>query len=150
MSKRYLVAGVGNTLRGDDGVGIKALAYLKNKLNNKDFDFFEFSTQSIDILNYIKQYLYTFIIDAADFGAPAGSVKGFYLEDLNSGTVKNRLSTHSLSLLDFLKLYKMLDIRNKVYVIGIQPNNLLLCNDLSSEVKASFPGVLNQITKILN
>ncbi len=150
MSKRYLVAGVGNTLRGDDGAGIKALDYLKNKLNNKDFDFFEFSTQSIDILNYVKQYLYTFIIDAADFGAPAGSVRGFYLEDLSRGAIKNRLSTHSLSLPDLLKLYKMLNIRNKVYVIGIQPNNLILRNDLSSQVTASFPGVLSRITKILN
>ena len=109
----------------------------------------EFSIQSIDILNYIKRYLYTFIIDAADFGAPAGSVSGFYLEDLEFSSIKNRLSTHSLSLSDLLKLYKMLNIPNKVYVVGIQPNNLFLRNDLSSEVEASFPSVLSQITKII-
>ena len=56
MSKRYLVAGVGNTLRGDDGVGIKALAYLKNKLNEKIDSFIKSSTikKLLDIILFMK------------------------------------------------------------------------------------------------
>ena len=145
MPKRYLIAGVGSVLRGDDGVGIKALGYLKAKLNHQDFDFLEFATQSFDILNYIKQYHLTFIIDAVNFGMPAGHVRSFSLEDINLGAEKNNLSSHAISLNDLLKLYKTLGIKNKVCIIGIQPGNTSYGRELSPEVIRSFPNILEKI-----
>jgi len=145
LPERYLIAGVGNTLRSDDGVGIKALEYLKERSGLRNFDFLEFATKSIDILNYIKEYAVTFIIDAVDFGAEVGQVRLFALENINLPVDENRVSSHSLSLKDLARLYKMLKIKSKVYIVGIQPGNLSYGQELSVEVLESFPEVLARI-----
>lgn len=148
--KKYLIAGVGNILRGDDGVGIKVLEYLKGNLPAADFDFLEFASKSIDILNYLKNYPVTFIIDALDIGLPAGAVKLFGLEDISPAGDENKISSHSLSLKELRRLYRVLAMKNQVFVIGIQIKDLSFTEGLSPEVKAVFPAVLKYIKDRVN
>lgn len=151
MPKKYLIAGVGNTLRSDDGIGIKALEYLKTILDKNNFDFYQFSTMSIDIVHYIKEYSATFIIDALDYGARPGSIRAFALGDINLNLEgKTGTSSHGFSLKDLLKLYKTLDIKNSVYIIGIQPKDLSYKEGLSKEVSESLSCIHAEINQLLN
>ena len=148
MPKKYLVAGVGNILYGDDGAGIEVLKYLKPGLEQKEFKILEFSTQSIDLINYVKKYPVSFIIDAVDFKKPPGFVKAFGLEDVNANIRGNKVSSHGIKLSDFFNLYKALKIRNKIYIIGIQPKDMLFGAGLSREVLGSFPKILSEIKEV--
>ena len=148
MTKKCLIAGVGNTLRSDDGIGIKVLTYLKKNLPSKNFDFLEFANKSIDIINYITKYSGTFIIDTVQLNMPPGSVKSFGLEDININPSINKTSSHDISLKDLLNLLNTLDIKNKVYIIGMQPKNLSYGEKLSEEVYGSFPVILSEIKKL--
>jgi len=150
LPKRHLVAGVGNVLYGDDGAGIEALIYLKARLNQKQFEFLEFSTQSIDLINYIKKYPVNFIIDAVDFKMPPGFVKAFRLKDVNADMDSGKVSSHGIKLLDFLKLCKALKIKNKIYIIGVQPKEISFRQGLSKEVLDSFPKILSEIEKLIS
>lgn len=149
MPKQYLIAGVGSVLRGDDAIGIEALKYLKQNLSANKFDFREFSTQSIDLINYIKDYRASFILDAVDFKKHPGFVKAFELKDVLPGIDRANISSHGLSLCDLLKLHKALKIKNKVYVVGIQPKDISFGEGLSREVKQSLPKVLEKIKKLI-
>lgn len=144
-----MIAGVGSVLRGDDAIGIEALAYLKENLSARKFDFLEFSAQSIGLINYIKDYRVSFIIDAVDFKKEPGFVRAFQLKDISPGVEKASVSSHGLSLKDFLKLHKALKIKNKVYVVGIQPKDITFKRSMSAEVSASLPKVLSEIEELV-
>ncbi len=147
LKEKYLVAGVGNTWRGDDGLGIKALGFLREEFSEEEFDFLEFSNKSIDILNYLTAYSATFIIDAVDFGLPPGEVKLFELGKVNLEFTDHKISSHSLSLPELLELYRVLELKNKVFIIGVQPASLAYTEELSEKVKACFPQIITLIKK---
>lgn len=146
VDRRCLIAGVGNILRGDDGVGVRALEYLERRLDRRKFVFRDFSTQSLDLLNHITNYRRAFIIDAVDFAGPAGYTRAFCLDDLRSfGGGRGKVSSHSISLADLLKLCRLLRIEDRVWIIGIQPKDISWSRGLSRDVSRSLDYVCRKI-----
>lgn len=143
-----MVAGVGNTLRADDGIGIAALYYLQERLNRKGLEFKEIGTSGFDLINYIKDYESTIIIDAVNFGGAPGEVRSFTLEEVSIAARPTPQSTHDIDLKEVLRLYQALKLSIPVKIIGIQPKEIGLREGLSKEVESSLPEILaiaNQI-----
>jgi len=137
-----LIVGVGNDLKGDDGVGSYLCQQLKGKIAAKLID------AGTVPENYIQPIVKAgpdklVIVDAMEFGAEPGSVRLFDAGDLNSAV----MSTHSLSPRLFVDLIRK-EIDVDVCFLGVQPGQMELGEGLSPEVEAAareLAGVLSRV-----
>jgi len=125
---KTVIVGVGQILKGDDGAGPSICRQLQNKI----------CAEVIDAATVPENYIQTIIkkapqnlviIDAIDFAAPAGTIKIFKPQQLDSLV----LSTHVLSPHLFIDMIKK-QIEVEVCFIGIQPAQIGLGQPLSAEV----------------
>ncbi len=127
-----VIIGIGNTLKGDDGTGPLVCEQLSGKVCAEVID------ASTVPENYIQKIIKKapqnlLVIDAIDFGAPAGTINIFKPEQLNSFV----LSTHTLSPRVFVDVVCK-DIKVDVYFIGIQPAQMQPGQPLSEQVSEAI------------
>ncbi|MDD5064882.1 MAG: hydrogenase 3 maturation endopeptidase HyCI [Phycisphaerae bacterium] len=127
-SKTVLV-GIGNTLKGDDGIGPVVCQQLRQAI---------VSAELIDAgtvpENYIQRIIKKapqnlLIIDAVDFQAAPGTIEIFRPERLNSFV----FSTHALSPRLFAEMITQ-SIKVDVCFVGIQPAHTRLGDPMSPQV----------------
>lgn len=127
------VVGIGNILRGDDGLGPKLIESLRGeKINAVLFDC------GTAPENYILPILSTsadtiIFVDAADFGAPPGDIKILDADKISLAS----FSTHSPSPRLFIDLLKTGRDDLNIFFIAIQPKSAVLGENLSEETRSS-------------
>ncbi len=141
--KKTVIIGMGNSLKGDDGIG----PFVCNELSKKAL--------AADIINagtvpenYIQRIIKMepdalLVIDAIDFGGEAGRIRLLRPEQLN----KSAFSTHTLSphlFIEMIQQSKKVD----VYIIGIQPKQIKLGEGISKEVRQSAEELVSELIKI--
>lgn len=131
-----VILGIGNMLKGDDGVG----PYIISKIGN---------IQAIDAgtvpENYIQKIIDSrpdeiIIIDAIDFGGRPGEVRWF--TEIDSADIS--ISTHNLPprlFIDFIKQQTGAEIK----IIAIQPKGLKFNTPLSEEVKKAADTLIDDL-----
>jgi len=139
-----VVLGVGNRLRGDDGVGSVIAGRLTSIAGVNVFD-----TETVPE-NYIGKALSTgcesiLFIDAMDFGEMPGYFKLQKISALYDGY----LSTHGSSLtmiIDMLGKEKPIE----GYILGIQPENTSLNEEMSKVVHDTAAVITAALVKWLS
>lgn len=130
-----VIFGIGNVLKGDDGVGPYIIAETRNlKPETRNIQLIDGGTVPE---NYIQKIIDSrpdkiIIIDAIDFGGKPGDIKWF--TEINSANIS--ISTHNLPpevFIDFIKQQTNAEIK----IIAIQPKELKLNAPMSEEVKNS-------------
>ena len=165
---KVLVVGIGNTFRGDDGAGPVLIDSLKSKISalpaggqspksvnsssNRDS-----RTPACQLLlmnvgevpeNYIQKIVKLapdtiFFVDAADFGGSAGSTKLIDVKSLDGGG----FSTHNSSL-ELVINYLKAELRKiRIFLLGVQPENLRMGDGLSKAVENTLRDLENLILK---
>jgi hydrogenase 3 maturation protease len=128
-SSKTVIVGIGNTLKGDDGIGPVVCQQLRQA---------KVCAELIDAgtvpENYIQRIIKKtpknlLIIDAVDFQAPPGTIEIFTPEQLNSFV----FSTHTLSPRLFAEMVSR-NIKVDVYFVGIQPAHTRLGDSMSLQV----------------
>lgn len=127
---RVAIVGIGNILRGDDGLGPKFIEILKSR--NARASLFDCGTAPE---NYVFPILTSssdtvILIDAADLGEAAGSVRVFELNEISNVS----FSTHNPSPRLFTDLLKTGKEDIYIFVVSIQPKTTALGASLSDEV----------------
>jgi hydrogenase 3 maturation protease len=137
-----LIVGIGNTLKGDDGAGPLVCEQLSGKV----------CAELIDAGTVPENYIQTIIkksphnmliIDAVDFGAPAGTINIFKSEQLKSYA----FSTHTLSPRLFADMVRQ-EIKVDVYFIGIQPAQMQFGQPKSAQVSEAIQWLVGALTEI--
>ncbi len=124
-SKKVLFVGVGNPLRGDDGVGVFLAELLKPY-----FPVFIAGERPENLLSYELQGIETVIFrDACSFRGRRGDVRLLSIEE----TENHFLYSHRVPLHLIASLLKGL----KVYILGIEPDEFVPGTGLSNKVKKS-------------
>lgn len=151
---KEVVLGIGNILKGDDGVGIyiaeRVNKYLQHIKNGSKQDRFAEAGETIVIDCGTAPENYTSIIkkhnpdrlilvDAADMGLSPGSCRIIPPEEIKV----MHISTHNMPL-SFLISYISEFCRN-IVLIGIQPDKMELGTILSRAVRRSGSQVANLI-----
>ena len=140
---KTLVLGLGNTLLGDDGVGIhvaRSVAALRGE--GSSFDVVEASLGGTALLDVIAGYDTLILIDAlvTTQDRPAGTIQTLSLDDLEA-TPKS-CTSHTLDLRTTLKLGAELGYSMpgtvRIYAVEIEPRlefkeGLSACVELSAE-----------------
>ena len=144
---KVFILGIGNDMRGDDAVG----PILANRL------FSEFQNQTDVVVvnggsvpeNYTgtirrENPSHIIFIDAVEMGKETGHVKLVKKEEISNYSI----STHAMPI-SFLIKYLESAVNSEIILIGIQPENMELSQDISKEVGKSIETVFNELKTIL-
>ena len=152
-SKKLVILGVGNSIRMDDGAGIRVVEQLEQdeELKNFKISFQYLNTGGLDILDAIDGFQHAIIVDAAsmaDQGLKPGDI--FHLENLNDFDIKDSggVSSHGTGVLPVLKYAKMggYKVPNPIEIYGVQIKEIgFIGEELTPEVTK---GVKNLIPKL--
>ena len=140
---KTVIVGIGNILKGDDGVGSLVCQQLQRA---------KVCAELIDASTVPENYIQPIIkkapqnlliIDAIDFGASPGTISIFKPEQLNSFV----FSTHTLSPHLFVEVIQQ-EIDVDVYIVGIQPAQTQLGQSVSAQVNKAVQSLIDSLSKI--
>ena len=132
LKGKLAIVGIGNIIRGDDGLGPKLIEILKSRGGLPGAFLFDCGTAPE---NYIFPILSTscdtlMLVDAADIGREPGAVEIFDLDKIS----RVSFSTHNPSPRLFTDLLKTGKEDMDIFVISIQPKSTGIGAPLSEEV----------------
>ena len=134
-----LIAGLGNLLLRDDGVGVHAVKQYQ-QLGGSQYQAVDVGCAVLNALHLFEWAEKILLIDAMKAGGPPGTVyKVNAADDLEGGVVP--LSLHDLSVVQALKMINR-DHHPEITIIGVEPEIIDYGLDLSETVEASLPLVL--------
>lgn len=136
LKGKLTIVGIGNIIRGDDGLGPKLIEILKARGGLPEASLFDCGTAPE---NYIFPILATscdtlMLVDAADIGKEPGAVAVFDLDKIS----RVSFSTHNPSPRLFTDLLKMGKEDMNIFVISVQPKSTGIGAPLSEEVLSSL------------
>jgi hydrogenase maturation protease len=147
---KTLVAGIGSTIRGDDGVGVRAARQLKARLPNGRFDVIELGTAGLTLLDSVEGYDRLILLDAIVTGAPPGTVHELTGKQIAASA---HLGTgHEADLPTTLALGRKLSkyMPADVIVLAVEAGDLNgFSEDLTPEVGAAIPEVLARVMELV-
>lgn len=141
---RILIAGIGNVLLMDDGVGVHAVEELKmNPPPNCLIA--EVGTATFNALHLFEWADKILAIDAMQAGGSPGTLYSFTLSDIEERGPQTSL--HELNLLAALRLLNR--SLPETLVLGVEPETINYGLELSPSVKASLPHLVQTTKKIV-
>ena len=157
MFKRIAVIGLGNSLRRDDGIGVVILESLLNNckeglLNNykhQTIDYLNFGIASFDLIHRLQDYDAALLIDGIAAGLTAGELKIFDSGDISLLKEDSVISSHELNLKDIFRLTRDLGIKTKIYIAGIQVQDVGFGESLSNPLKENLGQITRQVDKFI-
>lgn len=147
---KAVVLGVGNTIRADEGVGVRAVEALE-----RDYALppgvlaIDGGTSSMEMLEELSHLDLLVVIDAVNDGKPPGT-----LVPLTGDAVpvffRRNLSPHGIGLSDVLAALEFMGAEPKeTIVLGVQPLSLELGMELTPILAARVPELVAQAVEIL-
>ena len=147
-SKLKVIA-VGNDLYGDDGIGNAVLCALEQMPEMSRIELVDGATDALGLIDHFLGTDHVIIIDAAQMGEKPGTVKVFSREEVKLQIKMDHLSVHGISLAETLDIAQAVDsLPKKITIIGIEPKNIGISQNLSDVVKNSIPEIVSNIINI--
>jgi hydrogenase maturation protease len=101
--KRVLIAGIGNILLGDDGVGPYVLHQLETSYRFEEgVELEDLGTPALDFIDHIAGLHALVVIDSVDNGKAPGTITHYRREDLAPRQPSVRMDTHSPAITESL------------------------------------------------
>lgn len=141
-----VIIGIGNTYRGDDGVGHAAAEALMTKVPGAEVLLLDGEpTRLVDAWAGRRLAI---VLDAVRGGDPPGTVHRIQVGTDPLPTTFPPLSSHSAGLESAVALGRALDRIPAVLVVyGIEPADLSDGHGLSKAVELALPGLIHQVAE---
>jgi len=146
---RLLVIGLGNLLRGDDGVGVHLARALAREAWPAGVRILDAGTPGLALLDLIEDADRVLILDAGDSSDPPATICVFTPEEVCQARDSAPLSVHQADLLGVLRLGEALSMAVPVTLVAIQPQSLKPGTELSPALAEAFPGLLACIRTLI-
>ncbi len=147
MEKRTLVAGVGNVLLGDEGIGVHAVRALMARGLPGGVDAVDAGTALDELLAELKGYGKLILVDAVRGGGRPGTL--YRMEIRSRGDlagVARPLSLHEFGVAEALDQARALGVLPaRVVLIGMEPECLAPGMELSKTCALALPGLIQLI-----
>ena len=129
MSKRILVAGVGNVFLGDDGFGVEVVRRLAGRELPEGVEVVDFGIRGLDLAYALQRdYEVVVFVDATPRGQEPGTVYLIEPEIEEDGEVS--LDTHGMDPVKVIKLSRALGAKpTRTLVVGCEPQVVLSGED---------------------
>jgi hydrogenase maturation protease len=145
---RTLILGLGNPLRGDDGVGAAAISWLQARGLPPGVVALDGGTSGLELVLAMAGYDRVIIVDAADLHRAPGAWIRFRPDMTRLSEVEPLLSMHDAGLPEALALAASLDaLPAELVIFGVQPAQLDWSPGLSGPVQAAVPAVGEEVRR---
>lgn len=145
--RRIRIAGIGNALAGDDGLGICAVEMIRQAIREGQWPELEtlaLATPGPELFDGLCAHDLLILLDACDSGAAVGSVHCFAVDQISNSGLRHA-STHGLGLADWIVLAGATNEElPEVLVYGVQMQHCRMGEPLSDAVVAAMPELLQQ------
>lgn len=145
---RVAVVGVGNTLRGDDGVGVFLVRELKQYLDTSSaLLIIEAGQAPENFVGQLRHYRPDFVlfVDAAQMEGRPGSVGVWSYEQCGG----NPVSTHALPL-SMVCAYLHAQVDCEIVILGVQPEVLGYFDGLSPQLETALEEIVPCLAIVLS
>ncbi len=139
--KRYLVLGVGNILLKDEGLGVRAVEYMRERYSvPESVELVDGGTGGLNLVSLMRDFDHVIIIDAV---APKTEPGALYRIPGKMLPKSPPLMTtaHQLGVQDMLAIAALEGSDPEVVVIGMEPKEISIGLELSSVVREKLPEV---------
>lgn len=153
MKRQTLVLGLGNPLRGDDGIGPRAIEALSRRELPEGVIALDGGAGGLDLLHVLEGWERAIIIDAADVGKEAGQFIRFTPKGARFVGTEGTFSLHNAGLAEVLALADAVSQPlPEVVIFGVQPERVGWGEGLSPVVEATLPvlvdAVLDEVARL--
>jgi len=144
--RRVVLMGVGNPMRGDDGVGVAIIQRLQE---NPIPGVMLLNTETVpeSYIGKVESHrpTHVLLVDAANFGGRPGDTRLIDSQHIGGQAV----STHSLPLTIFITyIEKSLGI--KVLLLGVQPKTVAFGEGMTSELAEASKRIAETLRRMLS
>jgi hydrogenase maturation protease len=156
MSKRILVAGIGNIFLGDDGFGVEVVRRLAGRELPEGVEVVDFGIRGLDLAYALQRdYELVVFVDATPRGQEPGTVYLIEPEIEDDGEVS--LDTHGMDPVKVIKLSRALGAGpTRTLVVGCEPQVVVSGEDyddmlmeLSEPVRAAVEEAVKLVESLV-
>ncbi len=141
LAGQILIAGVGNELLSDDGIGVHAVRKLQEQ-PIPGVVMADIGTAILHGLHFLESAERVLVIDAAKGGQPPGTIYLFEATENKNTETKAMTSIHSMGLREAARFLMAGKPAVPITVLGVEPETLDYGMDLSGPLNAAMPRVL--------
>jgi hydrogenase maturation protease len=143
---KTLVLGVGNILRGDDGLGVRAVQMLQARELPASVCVEDAGTPGVGLVTRMEGWERVVIIDAAYTGQKPGMWRRYGAEDVKLVASGEALSLHESDIACALALAQAVNLLPpEVVIYGVEPQRVGWGEELSPVVQAALPALVDDI-----
>lgn len=144
--KRCLILGLGNPLRGDDGVGPRVVAELLRRGLPDGVAAVDGGTGGLGLLHLLEGWERVVVVDAAILGRNPGEFLRFAPEEAHLVGSLVSLSSHTAAFADALALARALGREfPDIVIYGVQPERMDWEEGLSPALEAALPQIVTAV-----
>lgn len=142
---KIVILGVGNLLLSDEGVGVHVANELVKLELPPGVTVVEGGTDGFRLINVITEADRLIVVDAVKGGGAPGSIYRFDINEVQNCPSGFKTSVHQIGILEVINLSGLIGKIPQTTVIGIEPESLEMGMELSPEVKAKIPRIIELI-----
>jgi len=145
-SGRTLILGLGNTLLGDEGIGVWVINRIRDEgiVLPDNVDLADGGTAGYDLMLIMQGYDRVVIVDAINIPDRPGSIYRFLPE--HAPVPPAGFSLHETGVFRVLRLMEIMGCCPDIECIGIVPEKTgFACMEISRVVRESFPAIISEV-----
>jgi hydrogenase maturation protease len=148
MKKRVLIAGIGNLLFTDEGIGVHIIRELSKENLPEEVELTEIGTATFELTRLMDGKEKVIIVDAVISDESPGTIYKFGPDDLKSSKRRFATSLHQFGVLEALESAAQMGIRPEVLILGITPEDYQTpSTELTPKLRKAIPQIVEEILK---
>ena len=154
--RKVLVMGVGNALLQDDGVGVRVIEALEERLRlqptlaDPGIELVDAGTIGLALLPQLESAEALVVVDASELGLAPGAVRVFRDREIETLLSSRRRSVHEVALLDLLAAASLRGrCPARRALVAIQPASTDWGLQPTPAVAASIPAACRQVLELV-
>lgn len=150
-AKKITIIGIGNTLYGDEGVGVHTLPLIEEEFANDEMiEIIEGSTDGLMLLGHVEDAEHLIVIDAINAGKSGGTIITLEGEEIPA-YYGVKVSVHQLGFQEVLWAAKFRERYPKnIIMFGMQPSTMGLGLELSKTNQAQLQELASKVIEQVN
>jgi hydrogenase maturation protease len=145
--KPILVLGIGNTLLKDEGVGVHVTERIQAMNIPEDVELLDGGVLGIDLIESMEEREKVIIIDAVQGGEAPGTIYRLTRKDIEMRKDWRLSSLHDIDLSYVLNTAELIGKYLDPVIIGVEPKDMGVGLELSPEIEAKIPEVIEWVMK---
>jgi hydrogenase maturation protease len=139
------VIGLGNMLRGDDGIGPVVVERLRKKAETLPLTLIDVGSDAFALLEHLVASEPILIVDCARMGEIPGTVKKIVVNATSLKYIDERVSLHGFGFAEVFQLAKRIGPVARCSLIGVEPKSIEFNTCLSKEISKTIPKIITMV-----